>query len=127
MRVKRFVLVPLVAGCLLGQSAMAQSPINTIIAVASPRNFTGSCPASIGFTGTISVNGQTKVTYRWERSDKAKAPVETVVIQGRGQSVSTKWQLSRPKGEVFKGAETLHVLTPVESLSNPAEFTLVCR
>ncbi|MFL5254861.1 MAG: hypothetical protein ACJ8AI_18605 [Rhodopila sp.] len=113
--------------CCMATSAMADSAINTIIAVANPRNYEDRCPTTITFVGTISVNQPTKVMYRWERSDRVIGRTETAVIQGRGQSVSTSWQLSRPKGATFKGAETLHVLSPADQVSNPAEFTLTCR
>jgi len=113
--------------CCMATSAMADSAINTIIAVANPRNYEDRCPTTITFVGTISVNQPTKVMYRWERSDRVIGRTETAVIQGCGQSVSTSWQLSRPKGATFKGAETLHVLSPADQVSNPAEFTLTCR
>jgi hypothetical protein len=113
--------------CCVASSAMAESAINTIIAVANPRRHEGPCPVTIDFVGTISVNQPTKVTYRWERSDRAIGRTETVVIQGRGHSVSTNWRISRPKGGTFTGSETLHVLSPVNQVSNAAEFTLVCR
>jgi hypothetical protein len=124
---KRFACMVVLAASAIGPSAMAQPAINTVVAVANPHRHEGRCPASIAFVGTISVNRPTQVSYRWERSDGATGRVETVVIQGRGQSVSTRWQLSRPRAEVFRGSQTLHVLSPGDHVSNPAEFTLICR
>jgi hypothetical protein len=124
---KRFACTLGLAGCLIGPSALAESAINTVIAVAHPRQFDGHCPTSIAFVGTISVNQPTRVSYRWERSDNVRGPVETVVVNGRGQSVKGSWKISRPVGKEFKGSGTLHVLSPSNQLSNPAEFTLVCR
>jgi hypothetical protein len=127
LEMKRFAWMVGLAACVIGPSALAESAINTVVAVANPHRYEGRCPASVQFVGTISVNQPTRVSYRWERSDRATGRVETVVIQGRGHSVSTTWQLSRPRGAVFQGSETLHVLSPGDYHSNPAEFTLVCR
>ncbi|WP_146101506.1 hypothetical protein [Rhodopila globiformis] len=124
---KRFICAAVLAACVIGPSALAQSAINTVVAVANPRHYEGRCPASIAFVATISVNQPTKVSYRWERSDGATGRVETAVIRGRGHGVTTTWTLSRRRGETFKGAQTLHLLSPGNLRSNPAEFTLVCR
>ena len=113
--------------CCMASSAMADSAINTIIAVANPHRHEGPCPVTIDFVGTISVNQPTKVTYRWERSDRAIGRTETAVIQGRGHSVSTSWKISRPKTGTFTGSETLHVLSPVNQVSNAAEFSVACK
>jgi hypothetical protein len=124
---KRFANVLGLAGCLIGPSALAESAINTVIAVAHPRQYDGRCPASVAFIGTISVNQPMRVSYRWERSDNVKGPVETVVVNGRGQSVKGNWKVNRPAGKEFQGSNTLHVLSPSDQRSNPAEFTLICR
>jgi hypothetical protein len=116
-----------VAGCLLCQQAAAQPAINRVVAVARPPAYNGPCPASIEFVGTIFVNRPARVSYRWERSDRATGPVQTIFIPGGAGGVRTQWQLGRPPGQVFRGAETLHVLSPGDFYSNPAEFTLVCR
>jgi hypothetical protein len=116
------------AGMLLCVSAEAQGPaINHVVAVARPNNYDGLCPASIEFIGTIFVNYPAAVSYRWERSDRATGRVETVQINSAGQGVVTHWQLRRPPGEIFHGSERLHVLSPGDFYSNPAQFTLVCR
>jgi hypothetical protein len=124
---KRLACMLAVAGCLVWQPAVAQTAINHVVAVAKPRHYEGPCPASIEFAGTIFVNHPATVSYRWERSDHATGPVETIVIRSAGQGVYTHWQLNRPPGQVFHGSQTLHVLSPGDFISNPAEFTVVCR
>ena len=116
-----------VALCLVGQPAVAQPAVNHVVAIAKPSAYDGRCPASIEFIATIFVNHPAKVSYRWERSDRATGPVQTVQIRSGGQGVRTQWHLGNPRGEVFHGSETLHVLSPGDAFSNPAEFTLVCR
>jgi hypothetical protein len=116
-----------VALCLAAQVAVAQPAVNRIVAVVNPRAYDGPCPATITFTGTIFVNRPARVSYRWERSDHATGPVETVQVSGGGRGVKTEWHLGNPRGQAFHGSETLHVLSPGDFYSNPAEFTLVCR
>jgi hypothetical protein len=112
-------------GCAVARAQMP--PVNRATAAARPANYDGRCPASIEFVGTIFMNYQATVSYRWERSDGASGPVETVVVRGPRQRAVTRWQLRRPVGEVFRGVETLHVISPVNLYSNPAQFQLVCR
>src|SRR5437763_15873792 len=78
-----------------------QRAVTNVVAVAKPKRYEGRCPASIEFVGTIFVSRPTTVSYRWERSDHATGPVQTVTINSAGQGVTARWQLSRPVGEVF--------------------------
>jgi hypothetical protein len=121
------VVVALIA--LSGSPAFAQQPpaVNKVTAIAKPSRYDGNCPASIEFIATIVVNYPATVSYRWERSDHATGPVQTVNIRSAGQGVVTRWQLSRQIGEVFSGWQRLHVLSPGDSYSNEANFTLICR
>ena len=108
--------------------AAAQVPaVQRVVAVARPPRYEGPCPARFEFIGTIFVNYPSIVTYRWERSDRAVGPVQSVTIRGGGMGVDTTWQLGGAPGRVFSGSETLHVLSPVDMYSNPAAISLVCR
>lgn len=116
------------AGLMAAGAVFAQPrPINHVVAVSRPHHYDGFCPAEIEFIGTIYVNYPTTVSYRWERSDGAAGPVQTTRVNSAGQGVYTRWRLARPPGQVFRGGERLHVLSPGNHLSNPAGFTLVCR
>ena len=82
-----------------------------------------SCPTTFNFSGVITANGAGNVTYKWERSDGAQGPTESVTFTGAAsQSVSTTWNLSNP-GTKW---ERLHILTPNDLTSNQATFTLSC-
>jgi hypothetical protein len=115
------------AGCLVCPLALAQPVIYRLVAHASPPAYDGPCPAVIAFTGTIFVHHPARVSYRWERSDGAAEPVETVQIDDADIDVKTEWQLATPRGQVLHGSEVLHILSPGDFYSNPAQFTLVCR
>jgi len=126
---KRCVFASVLTAALLTSTMGAAQvpPVNHVTAIARPSQYDGRCPASIEFIGTIFMNDQATVSYRWERSDGATGPVQTVHVANPRQVAVVRWQLSRPVGEVFQGAETLHVLSPGDFHSNPAQFTLVCR
>lgn len=126
---KRYVAAAVLAGAawsaLLPGVAAAQ--VTRVVAVARPPRYDGPCPVRFEFVGTIFVARPTVVTYRWERSDRAIGPVQSVAINSAGQGVVAHWQLNRPPGGVFTGWETLHVLSPIDMYSNPANVNLVCR
>ncbi len=130
MRGRIALVAALAAGAIAGLAEPTLSqlpPVNRVVAVARPPRYQGPCPARFEFIGTIFVNYPTMVTYRWERSDHATGPVQSVNIRGSGQGVETTWQLGGPPGRVFNGSETLHVLSPVDMYSNPASISLLCR
>lgn len=113
--------------CTLEPAAAQPVPVSRVVAVARPPRYQGPCPAQFEFIATIYVNYPTVVTYRWERSDHATGPTQSVAINGAGQGVVATWQLGGPPGRVFNGWEVLHVLSPVNMLSNVANISLVCQ
>jgi len=106
---------------------VASAQVTRVVAVARPARYDGPCPARFEFIGTIYVAHPTVVTFRWDRSDGAKGPVQSVAINSGGQSVATQWQINGPPGRLYAGWETLHVLTPVDMFSNRATINLACR
>jgi len=86
-----------------------------------------SCPILYNFAGTITTNAAATVTYKWERSDGASAPVQTLSFGGAGsQAVTTSWKLGGSSGSTYNGWERIHVLTPNDVVSNQANFVLTC-
>jgi len=85
--------------------------------------YTGTCPKTIHFWGTISTNGPGTVTYRWERSDGTAVPDETITFTAAGsQTVTNLW--TRSGGIGWQG---LHILTPNNPVSSQIDFTLTCQ
>jgi hypothetical protein len=115
-----------VGGALTGDVLAQPAPVNRVVAVVRPARYEGPCPARFEFIGTIYTSYPTGVTYRWERSDRAAGQVQTMRIRG-AQNVVTSWQIGGGPGRVFSGSETLHVLSPVDMYSNPANFSMYCR
>jgi hypothetical protein len=84
--------------------------------------FTGPCPKTIQFFGTIAANGPGLVTYRWDRSDGAIAPMQTITFISAGtQTVTNLW--TRGEGN---GWQRLHVLTPNDAISSQIDFAMTC-
>jgi hypothetical protein len=84
--------------------------------------FTGTCPKTINFWGTISASGPGTVTYRWERSDGTANPTESVTFTAAGsKTITNLW--TRGEGT---GWQRLHILTPDDMVSSQIDFVLTC-
>jgi hypothetical protein len=84
--------------------------------------FTGPCPKTINFWGTISVSGPGTVTYRWERSDGTANATESITFTAAGsKNITNLW--TRGEGT---GWQRLHILTPDNMVSSQIDFVLTC-
>lgn len=82
------------------------------------------CPTTVDFYGTITMNGPGTVRYTFERSDGATAPVYTLVFPAAGtKEVRTSWTLGRS----YSGYEKLKVISPNRRESSEARFNLNCE
>jgi len=100
--------------------------IEKLKAAVSPPAFSGTCPATFAFTGTIAAQGAGIVQYRWVRSDGAKGPVKSLLFKGSGiRTVKSEWTLGTT-GQHIKGWQVLRVISPERKESNRAEFKLTC-
>ena len=98
--------------------------VTSVTASVTPSYFYGTCPKMFNFSAVITVNGPGTVTYKWERSDGAIAPDESITFAAAGsQTVTDSWTI----GISYSGWERVHILTPNDSLSNQANFTLTCE
>jgi len=98
------------------------SLVTGIVISVDPNIYSGVCPTTVNFLATITASGPGVVTYRWERSDGAIAPVQSLTFAGAGAlMVSTSW--TRGGGT---GWQRLHVLTPNDGQSGQINFTLTC-
>jgi len=98
------------------------SLVTGVVVSVDPNSYTGVCPKAINFWATITANGPGTITYQWERSDGAIAPVQSITFPSTGaQMVSTTW--TRGGGT---GWQRLHILTPNDVTSNQIDFTVNC-
>lgn len=94
----------------------------------SEREFSGECPHRFEFTGYITVNQPGTVRYRWLRSDRARAPVETLVFTRPGtRMVRTDWRLGSGTQSYRNFWRAIEILAPNRLVSDRALFTLNCR
>jgi hypothetical protein len=95
--------------------------------VAKPRSYSGPCPVTLQFIGTIHVRRYPVwVEYEWERSDGARGRRERVEITSAGRGVSDTWHLGAGR-QRMKVWERLHVLAPTGISSPAARVTVNCR
>jgi hypothetical protein len=88
--------------------------------------YTGPCPAAHYFVADVTVDGVCTVTYRWERSDGAMGPVQTLVFNGAGtQQIGDTWTLGGGPGTGTVW-ERVDILTPLPMTSNQANITITC-
>ncbi len=98
------------------------SLVTSIIVGVDQYPYTGPCPKTIHFWGTIAANGPGAVTYRWERSDGTMTAAETITFTAAGsQTVANLW--TRGEGT---GWQRLHVLTPNDAVSSQLVFVMTC-
>ena len=97
----------------------------------APASFSGACPQTYNFTGTMTSVGAGKITYRLDAtSDQAgfvfdlPAPVESVFTDAGPRTFTVNYKLTFT-GSV-SGQATLHVLTPNEKISDKVAFSLSC-
>jgi hypothetical protein len=99
------------------------SLVTGIVIGVDPYTYTGVCPKTINFWGTITANGPGTVTYRWERSDNTSTVPETITFTAAGaQMVANTWTLDA----TGTGWQRLHILTPNDVVSDEINFSLTC-
>jgi hypothetical protein len=94
--------------------------------IVNPLTYSGACPATFHFTGTITMNGPGTVTYRWERSEGTlKTPQVLTFSTAGSQTVADQWA-SPPVSPTITW-ELIHVHLPNDLLSNQRTFTNSCH
>lgn len=119
------VVVIVQTGLVLVPATSQPSTVTKVVVTAKPPTYSGRCPTTIEFVGTIFVSRPTRVEYRWERSDGAMGPRESVDIRSAGKGVTTTWRLGAPR-KPFNGWERLRVLSPNGLVSNAAAIQIKC-
>jgi len=88
----------------------------------TPENYTGACPVTINFSGTITAEFPCDVTYYFfNHDDGTQSPNYTTYVNG-----SKTVPYSRQVTGSHSGHTTLYVTAPGGAKSNTAYFTVVC-
>ncbi|HNT55245.1 MAG TPA: NBR1-Ig-like domain-containing protein [Anaerolineaceae bacterium] len=90
---------------------------------ANPASYTGVCPVTVTFTGSMTASAPGTVTYYWERSDGAKSATQSLTFTAAGtQNVTYTWQL----GANTSGWVKIYVDQPNHQYFAPVNFTVNC-
>lgn len=103
--------------------------ITSVTASVNPNNAVACSPSTqtFNFKGAITANSAGSVSYQWERSDGASAPVQTAAFLAAGsQEVTTTWTLSRNSGQTYNGWQRVKIISPNPITSSQANFTVSC-
>ena len=100
----------------------------TASTVSSEQSFTcGSGRPSFSFTGQISSDQPTTLTYQWQRSDGTLSGLYSMIFTrpGSQQARGDTWT---PPADNYKGTDTLRVagVSGASASSEPSEITLAC-
>jgi len=118
------LLLALLIGGIVWYLMSNDRPIITDVSLSVTPTRANTCPTTFNFTGEITVDAPTTVTYRWERSDGATAPDGSLTFDEPGsKTITGQWRL----GAAGTHWRRLHVLTPEAVSSEQASFTLRCR
>jgi DNA-directed RNA polymerase specialized sigma24 family protein len=98
--------------------------VTSVIANANPTTYSGTCPATISFSGIITMNGPGTVTYRWELSDGTNHSSQLLTFTTAASLTVTDSWVGPPSGA---GWEHLHVGSPNDITSANANFVNNCH
>lgn len=118
-----------VPALLLTTEISLAAPVVTVRAQlsANPATFSGYCPVTIRFSGSIEVSAPCTLFYRFIRSDGVAGPnsVYKFVMAGiiGRKNVSYVWQVSSS----YSGWVAIEILSPVSGRSTNATFSVTCR
>ena len=119
------------AGTPLPTGAPGAISVSAVTLGVEPANFSGTCPQTYSFTGTLTSVGAGKVTYRLDATSDQPGfvfdlpdPVESLFNDAGPRTFTVNYKLTFT-GSV-SGQATLHVLTPKELTSDKVAFSLTC-
>lgn len=113
------------AAALAASAASAQDYSATL--AAAPTEYSGVCPTTIKFNGTITARRAGRVQYKFVRSDGASAPIQTLDFATPGtKPVGIAWTLGGPTLPSYSGWEAVRIVYPTSLESNKAGFSIKC-
>lgn len=107
--------------------------VTSVTTTVNPSNYAGPCTDPGGkkivfqFSADITTNDAGTVTYKWERSDNASAPVQSLTFASAGtKTVTTTWSRWFNPGDNATGWERIYIDDPNHQSFSKAEFTVTC-
>ena len=126
-RLLTVTLLVLTVCCLAAPGLLAAEPtVLKVVTVANPQQYDGPSPAMVWFYAAVIVGKYpVSLTYQWERSDGAVSRPQTIMVKSPVQGITATWTFGAP-GESYQVWEKLHIIAPVDLISEPAEATVNC-
>ncbi len=114
-----------------GAGAPAGKPgavVTAVRVVVDQVSYQGPCPAKLLFTATITAATPrtSPISYQWVHSDGVKGPKRTLRMVGATATVTDHWKLGA-SGQMVRGWNELHILSPNRLVSNQAMTSVLCR
>jgi len=113
-----------------GGGVFAVTSVNTTV---NPSSYSGPCTDVGGkridftFSADITTNAAGTVTYKWERSDNANAPEQSLTFASAGtKTVTTTWSRWFNPGDNATGWERIYINNPNHQAFSNASFTVTC-
>jgi hypothetical protein len=113
-----------------GNGEFAVTSVNTTV---NPSNYSGPCTDPGGyridftFSAEITTNAAGTVTYKWERSDNANAPEESLTFNSAGtKTVTSTWSRWFDPGDNDTGWKRVYINEPNHQTFSQASFTVTC-
>ncbi len=107
--------------------------VTGVTTTVNPANYSGPCTDAGGkridfqFSADITTNAAGTVTYKWERSDNANAPEQSLTFASAGtKTVTTTWSRWFNPGDNATGWERIYVNNPNHQAFSEANFTVAC-
>jgi hypothetical protein len=108
---------------LFGGPPQAGLPVTNLGVSVTPSSFSGGCPKTFYFVGSITASGPTRVNYQWEWMDHAIGPSGTATFTAAGTlQVTTE----RSQGSSGTGWARLRLTSHGNISSNQVAYTLTC-
>jgi hypothetical protein len=113
-----------------GGGPFAVTSVNTTV---NPSSYSGPCTDPGGyridftFSADITTNAAGTVTYKWERSDNANAPEESITFNSAGtKTVTSTWSRWFDPGDNATGWKRVYINNPNHQGFSQASFTVNC-
>lgn len=113
-----------------GPDPFAVSGVTTTV---NPANYSGPCTDAGGykivfqFSADITTNAAGTVTYKWERSDNANAPEQSLTFASAGtKTVTTSWSRWFNPGDNATGWQRIYINEPNHQAFSEANFSVAC-
>ena len=107
---------------------LSPTPVFSIVtANLAVSSMSSTCPATIGFAGSITVRGAGSLSYAVEHYDGSSGPSQTVTVTGDTIiPVSDTWTIPGTPGEPINGWARIRITSTETYVSEQANFLLVC-